>query len=183
MKITITGMPVSGKGTVGARLAEHFGLEFLSMGQMRRTFAADQGLTIEELNKKGETEDTDTKFDDWQKNYGESNDDFLMDSRLGFHFIPDSIKIFLDVSYDVAAKRLVGAAEERMGSGEVYKDVEAAKKSLMNRVASDIARYKRHYGIDPYSHGNYDIVLDTSTMTKEEVFDDLVYKINNFINK
>jgi len=54
MIITISGLPGSGKTSVGKLIAERLGYEFLSIGDLRGSFASKKGLTIDELNKLGE---------------------------------------------------------------------------------------------------------------------------------
>ena len=48
----------------------------------------------------------DKELDDKTIELGRNKDNIVMDSRLAFNFIPHSIKIFLEVSLDVAAKRI-----------------------------------------------------------------------------
>ncbi|MBU0540313.1 AAA family ATPase, partial [Patescibacteria group bacterium] len=67
MIITISGVPGSGKTTVAKILAERLGMKFYSMGDLRGKMATERGLTIDELNKLGETEAfTDNDVDTYQ---------------------------------------------------------------------------------------------------------------------
>ena len=51
MIITIGGAPGSGKSTVGRMLATNLNIPFFSMGDIRRAYALERGLTIEQLNE------------------------------------------------------------------------------------------------------------------------------------
>ena len=94
VKVTITGVPGSGKTSVGKLVAEKLGLKFFSVGDMRGQMAKERGITLTELNKIGEREGwTDKQVDDYQKEFGRKEDNFIFEGRLSFHFIPDSIKI------------------------------------------------------------------------------------------
>ena len=64
-----------------------------------REIAAKRGITLLELSKLAETDRSiDKELDNYQIQLGKDEDNFIIDARLGWHFIPDSIKIFLDVN-------------------------------------------------------------------------------------
>ena len=71
MKVTIGGMPGSGKSIVGRALAQVLGYKFYSMGDIRRELAKKRGLTISQYNDL--EEDTDTPVDDFQRELGKGN--------------------------------------------------------------------------------------------------------------
>lgn len=177
MKITISGMPGSGKTTVGKMLAEKLGLAFFSVGDLRGKMAAERGMTIEELNKLGEREAwTDKEVDDYQAEYGRTHDNFVAEGRLAFHFIPDSIKIFLDCDLRVAAERVwrdPRPDEARRAS------VEDEMQAMSERITSDKKRYLKYYNINPYLKKNFDIFLDTTVIKIPEVVKILEEKINS----
>ncbi|MBU0980028.1 MAG: cytidylate kinase family protein [Nanoarchaeota archaeon] len=167
MIITISGKPGSGKSTLAKMLAEKYGLKHYSVGELRRKWAEERSITIAELNKLGEgSEWTDKDADEYQKELGTKEDDFVIDSRLGFHFIPKSYKIFLDVDLKKAAERVSKdhRRDENGSEEELHKLVES-------RMESDILRYKRYYGLDPFDPKHYDIVIDTTDKSPEEVLE------------
>ena len=167
MIIALAGKVGSGKSTIGDFLAKKLNMRRYSMGNMRRKMALDRGITLAELNKLGEKEDwTDRKVDEYQKKLAKEEDNFVIDGRLSWFFIPSSIKIFVDVNPKVGAERVFLA---KRGSEKGYKSIEEAEKANKERIESDIKRYKKLYNINPYKLENYDIVLDTSEMTIEEM--------------
>ncbi len=177
MKITITGMPGSGKTSVGRELAKKFGLEFLSIGDIRGKMAMDRGMTIEELNKIGETEDwTDKEADDYQKEYGLRHDNFIVEGRLAFHFIPDSIKIFLDADLREAAERVW---KDPRPDEKKRATVEDEMKAMSERIKSDKKRYMKYYGVNPYDKKQFDTVVDTTNITREETLKMLLASIRS----
>ena len=108
VKITITGEIGSGKTTVGKILAKRIDCDFLSVGSLRREIAKEKGLTIQELNKIGETETwTDEIADQKQIELGKRSSNFVIEGRLSWHFIPNSFKIFLDITKEEGAKRII----------------------------------------------------------------------------
>ncbi len=165
--ISITGTPGSGKSTLAKALAKALGYRHYSIGDLRRKAAAEAGLTLAEYNKRSETgeEDTDTAFDEYQQRLGKQEDGFVIDSRLGFHFIPQSIKLFVDADETVRAERLL----KRESVAEAPESIEHAKRLNRERTESDRARYLHYYSLDPFEQRHYDLVLDSTEQTPEEL--------------
>ncbi len=163
--VTITGTPGSGKSTLAKLLARRLGYRHYSIGDLRREFARKKGLTLAELNRRSETgeEDTDTQFDEHQRELGEKEDGFVIDSRLGWHFIPCSVKLFVDADEGVRAQRLL----RRDSVAESARSLEHARRMNRERTASDRQRYRSYYGLDPFETGHYDLVLDSSATSPE----------------
>jgi len=167
MIITISGMPGSGKTTVGKMLAKRLGWKFYSVGDLRGKVASEMGITIDELNEIGKKEFwTDQKADELTKKLGEAEDDFVIDGRLAFRFIPHSFKVFLSADLKKSALRIFRdqrGDEKKAGSEKEVLD------SIRKRLDEDDGRYKRYYGIDFLNKKNYDLVIDTTEMRPEEV--------------
>lgn len=176
MIITISGKPGSGKSTIADILAKKFGMKRFSAGDFRRELAKKKGMTIGELNKLGEKEFfTDKDADEWQKKIGKTEDNFIIDGRLSYHFIPGSLKIFLDASPETGAKRIMKQKREE----ENFSDLKTAIKYWHQRINSDKKRYKKYYNLDPYKLNNFDFVLDSSNLSSEETAD----RISSFIEQ
>ena len=164
MIITISGLPGSGKSTVAKAIAKRLNLKHYSVGDFRREMAARKGITINELNRLGEEDfSTDKEADDWQKKL-EKEDNFVIDGRLSFFFIQNSIKVFLKVKPEIAAERMV----KQKRKYEKFRNVEEAVKRNKQRQESDIKRYKEYYNINPFDEKHYDIVIDTTNLSIEE---------------
>lgn len=170
MIISITGLPGSGKTTVVKQLSKSFGIPWYSVGDLRGKMAEERGISIDALNALGETEAfTDKDVDDYQTKLGMSGESFVIDGRLSWHFIPTSFKIFLDVDPDVGAKRIYEASKKGERQDEhMYRSVEETKQFIAARIASDVRRYQKYYGVDFLDHSNYDLVLDTTNLTMDE---------------
>lgn len=167
MIIAISGLPGSGKSTVGKILAKKLGYKFYSMGDMRGKMAMDRGLTINELNKLGEKEDwTDKIVDEYQKELGVKEENFIIDGRLSFYFIPHAYKIFLTVDPEEAAKRVF--ADPRPDEKKVA-NVKEQNKAMQKRVMDDEKRYKKYYNVSFTKEKNYDLVIDTTKLSLDEV--------------
>ncbi|MBI4918294.1 nucleoside monophosphate kinase [archaeon] len=171
MKITVSGNLGSGKSTVAKMLAKKYNLKHYSTGDFMRKMAEDRGITLLELSK---IADKDKRIDKEIDNMTKSltkEDNFVMDSRLAFHFLPESIKIFLKVSPDVSAKRIFkeGRKDEKYNV-----DLEKTKQNILTRFESERKRYAEYYGIDYTQEKHYDLVVDTDNKTPEEVLNKIV---------
>jgi CMP/dCMP kinase len=166
MRITISGEAGSGKTTVGKILAKKLKYKFYSIGDLRGKLALEKRITIDKLNSLGEKEDwTDKKIDDSQKELGEKENNFIIDGRLSWYFIKDSINIFLNVNPSTSAKRIF--KDQRKDEKEIN-NLKEMVEYLKQRKQSDIKRYKKYYKINPYELKHYKIVLDTSNESPEE---------------
>ncbi|MFH1408305.1 MAG: (d)CMP kinase [Nanoarchaeota archaeon] len=164
MIITISGKPGSGKSSVAKMLSARLGMKHYSIGDLRRKWAEEKGMTLAEYNTLGEMDDsTDKDADDHLKRLGEEEDDFVIDARLGMHFIPKSFKVFLDVNPKVGARRIF--KDQR--HGDKAATVEEVEKLFHQRQDSDKKRYQKYYGIDPFDTSHYDLVIDGSNLTVE----------------
>ena len=177
MIITISGDIGSGKSTVAKMVSERLGLKYYCIGEMQRDIAKEKDLTLQELQKLEEKDDSlDKMIEEKQKKLGKDDDDFVIDSRLGWYCIPNSIKIFLAVDIDEAARRIF--EEDR--KDEEYADIEEAKKEIIRRKESEKKRYKTYYNIDHFDLTNYDLIIDTTNLTPNEVVDKIVEFSKNF---
>lgn len=169
MIVTISGRPGSGKSVVAARVAEILGIPHVSAGDFMREMAAERGVSILELSRSAlEREDIDREIDERTVRLAEAGGDFVMDARLGWHFAPRSTKVFLDVQPEVAARRIF---EARRGSEHENIDLETTTRAIESRTESERERYLTYYGLDYTDHEHYDLVIDTSDCSIDEVVD------------
>ncbi|MEM4499847.1 MAG: cytidylate kinase family protein [Candidatus Woesearchaeota archaeon] len=168
MIITISGKAGSGKSSVAKELSKRIGFEFFSVGKIRRQVAMSLGLSLEEFNRLSlEKKEYDFMVDDYQKKL---NGNLVLDSRLGFFFHPNSIKVFLDVDPMVAAKRILEDKREI----EDYSNLEEATRKVLERDNNDRLRLMNLYNIDFLDITNYDLILDTTSRTVGQVVELIV---------
>ena len=141
MIITITGFPGSGNSTVAKQLAKKLGYKHYSAGDMRRQMAKEKGITLAELNKIGETESwTDIEADKRIEKLGLEEDNFVVDAKIGYHFIPNSFKIWLKADIKERAKRI----SQHKRTEETFQTIEEVEESLKKRLESDKKRYRKY---------------------------------------
>ena len=168
MLITIWWKAWSGKWTVSKLLAEKLNYEIVSIWDMKRKLAAEMWINIIEFNKMWDdpekSAEFDLKYEEYQQNL-KLSDNIILDSRLGFYAQPHAFKILLDVDEEVAWERIFKAERDT--------DKHASKKHAIAQVkernSSDEERYKKLYDVDLWNPNNYNLVIDTSDRTPEEV--------------
>lgn len=173
MIISVTGLPGSGKTTVRNALAEHFGYKRYSMGDMWGKLAQERGMTVGEANAHLKNDPSvDRQVDEYQTTLAAQEDNFVIDSRLAWHFIPQSVKIFLDVNLDEAARRIFQARKKEGGArGDEpdYASVEEVRAAIEKRTQDDDARYRQFYGVGYLDTSVYNLVIDTTHTPANQV--------------
>jgi cytidylate kinase len=167
--ITLGGMPGSGKSSTGRRLAELLGYKRLSSGDFFRAMAHERGISVEEINKAAENDVSfDHATDAWIRAQGESQD-FVIDSRTAFHWIPHAFKVFLKLDPHVAAQRTFAHIQKEGRVGQVAVSAEEVYEKTVARIDSERKRYATLYGLDYADESQYDLVLDTGAHDLETV--------------
>ncbi len=169
--ITINGFPGSGKSSTADALARALNFARFSSGDFMRKIALDLGVTLNELSKKAELDDSiDVSIDNQVKKAGEMSK-VIIDSRLAFHWIPESFKVYLSLPPEIAKERILSNlkvnalrrnSEESGNAEEVY-------QKITERLESEKKRYMNLYGVDHTNQANFDLVIDTDKHNLQEV--------------
>ena len=120
-KIAISGDLGSGKSTVCRLLKERLSFGSYSMGETWRRLAEKYQMTILELNRYSETHPLDEEMDRDLTETGQAPGNMIFDSRLAWHFVPDSFKVHLVVDSRIAASRIYN---DLRGQAEGYASVQ-----------------------------------------------------------
>ena len=173
--ITITGELGSGKSSVTAILKERLNFEVVSVGFIQRQLATKHNFSATEFNKYMETHPgIDEECDAMVAELGKQAGSRIFDSRMAWHFVPASFKIYLTVDEYIAAERIF---KDKGRIGEAFATVEEARLNISERRKSELLRFKKAYGVQINDHSNYDLVIDTKYSTPPEVADCI---LNNY---
>ncbi|MAG15507.1 cytidylate kinase [Candidatus Woesearchaeota archaeon] len=177
MIITISGDAGSGKSTVAEIVSKKLKYKHYSVGDFMRIISRKRGLTLLQVSELAEKDESiDEELDDMQIELGKFEDHFVLDSRLGFHFVPKSLKVFLKVDVKEAAKRIFN---HKRRLEEENKTLEATLENIKKRKKSELHRYKKYYNLNPYDKKNYDLVIDTTNNIAEQTADEIIKAVKN----
>jgi cytidylate kinase len=169
--ITIAGRPGSGKSTTSKAVAGQLGYGRFSSGDLFRTIGREHGLELLDANKAAQqSDDIDGLVDRRLIEIGKSQDQLAIDSRLAWHWIPGSFKVYLDLDLEVAARRILANMDPiRKAHEHVPDDPKQYAKVLQHRLDLEAVRYKAKYDANPYDKSNYDLVIDTAIYAPDQV--------------
>ena len=181
MFITINGHLGSGKSTVCSLLTEQYGFRFFNTGSIQRQIANDLNISTLELNKKGITDfSVDYQIDNAIVEYAadHAGESIIFDSRLAWHFVPESFKVRLTVAPEIAAERIF---QNRQSKEETYSSIQEALEKLTDRQNTEAERYQLIYNIDINDESNYDLIVDTSYLSPAEVVKTIIDGYKRFL--
>ena len=170
--ITISGKPGSGKSSTADRVAELLSYTRYSAGDFVRATLQKKKMSLKDFNQQALTDNTiDTIIDAYLRKLRDQHD-IVIDSRLGFYWIPESFKVYLDLDVDVATARIfkdqlsnTSRAVETHGAHNIS-DIQ---KQVQARINTEVRRFKALYGINPYDTSHYDLVVNTARHSPQTV--------------
>ncbi|MBE5968093.1 MAG: hypothetical protein E7255_14220 [Lachnospiraceae bacterium] len=169
MHITITGNLGSGKSTICKLLSEKYQFEIYSTGKVQRELAREMSMTTLELNQLMRSNHKyDHMIDDTTAKISreKADKDIIFDSRLAWNFVEKSFKVFISISLDVAAERVLN---DHRGQEEQYHSFEEARKMLAERAATERVRYQEIYQVNYMDYSNYNLVIDSTYCTPDRI--------------
>ncbi len=161
MRITISGPPGSGKSTLSKMLSAKLGLELVSMGDIFRKLATDRCMSLDEFGTLAKCNDEiDRKLDEEQKKVAKEKDNIILEGRLSGFLVEADLKVWLKAPLELRAERI--AKREN-------KSVSSAIKETSEREECERVRYLNYYNIDIRELSVYDIVIDSTKLSPEEI--------------
>lgn len=177
MNITITGNLGSGKTSVCKELKQA-GFTIVSAGDIFRQIAEEKHMTVIELNEAAKSDRSiDDMLDQRSTQLGQQMDHTVFDSRLAWHFVPDSFKVFLLVDSKEAANRVYAGGGR---SAEEYRDAQETEQGLRTRAKMEQERFAGLYGIDYYDGSNYDLIIESSCATPAQIAKEIIRNFNQY---
>ncbi|MBI2565012.1 AAA family ATPase [Candidatus Woesearchaeota archaeon] len=182
--ITISGTPCSGKSTVNKILTNELNYAPYSVGSKVKQLALEQCIEPETfyrdnvININGKRESLDEYLDHYQKKLGETKDRFILDSRLGFYFIPQSFRVFLTCDLEETARRAYYAKKNNPAyATKEYQSIAKSKQTLIERMEFEKENYFKKYGIPDFHQSFYfDLFIDTTIRNQKSVAEEILEK-------
>lgn len=179
IKIAISGDLGSGKSTVGKLIENRDGFKYHSGGMIYRGLAEKYNMTPAEFASYAEEHpEIDKEIDGELVKLSDVDSNMVIDSRMAWHFVENSFKIHLLTDAKVAAERIV--AENR--GKEQYSSIDEAVEKIKQRKDSENKRYLEKYNVDVNDLGNYHLVVDTTDVLPEEIYELIMEKLNLWID-
>lgn len=181
--ITIAGKPGSGKSTTSKRVAAELGYKHFSSGDLFRAIGKERGIDVFQANLTAETEkEIDYMVDEKLRQIGAAEDELVIDSRMAWHWMPFSFKVYLDLDLEIAAKRILSNMDQaRLEAEDIPEKPSEYAIRLQERLDSEIRRYANLYNANPYDTANYDLVVDTERHAPEQVVDQILVAYNTWL--
>lgn len=168
--ISLGGELASGKGTVSKILMEELNFGVYKNGDYFRKLAKEMGMDVTSFNiYVKDHPEIDRQIEYSATEYAKNHDNFIIDARLGWYAVPESFKVYLKVDINVAAKRAF--EDETRKSSENFATIEEQKVDIEKRYKLENERYFQLYGVSKEDESNYDLVIDTTNLTPQEVAD------------
>jgi cytidylate kinase len=135
--------------------------------------AKEKGMSVSEFGDYVDKHpEIDRDIDDFARKFGEENDYFIIDARLGWYTVPSSFKVYLKVDQDEGARRAFYDPDRK--ATENFATIEEYKQDMIKRYNGENERYIKLYGVNRADMSNYDLVVDTTNMTREQVRDTIL---------
>jgi len=173
--IAVSGDPGSGKSTVCERLAPAFGLTRVYAGGLFRAFAVERGLSLMAYQDYAASHpEEDFRIDEAMRVAGRAGN-ALLEGRMSAWVartagIP-ALGLYLRITPEAQAKRI----QER--DGGTY---EEALRASRLRQELDVERLKRLYKVDYTDPSWYDVVIDTSELDREGVYQAVLHEVEKY---
>jgi len=167
--ITIAGSQGSGKSSTAKLAAKKLSFKHFSSGDLFREIAKERDLSIEAMNWTAEEQkEIDYQVDERLRSLKDEKD-LVIDSRLAFHWIPDSFKVYLELDPDTAAERIFNHIKNQGRVSQTAASVEEVRRNIDIRVESERKRYASLYSVDVTNTTPFDLIIDTRVNALDEV--------------
>jgi cytidylate kinase len=181
--ITIAGRPGSGKSTTAKGLSQTLQYQRFSSGDFFRAIGKERGIDVFQTNLVAESEKTiDELVDKKLRDLGETSDNMIIDSRMAWHWMPYSFRVYLDLDINIAAQRIfTNLEQERLEAEHIPDTAQEYAVQLQQRLNSEEKRYQNLYQVNPYDITNYDLVINTEEHSTKEAQSLIVKAYNTWL--
>lgn len=175
MLLTIGGPPGSGTSTLANMLKDKLNLHYEYAGAVFRKMAKEKKMSLEEFGEYATAHpEIDRELDDKMITIAKTPGNHLLEGRMVGALVSrkniPSVKIWVDASLDIRAKRLM--VRDHFAYDE-------AIQKMTRRDECDKKRYLDLYSIDPATDNCYDLKLMSDNLLPEQLAEIII----SFVNK
>lgn len=180
--ISLSGDLAAGKGTVSKILMDKLAYGIYRNGEYFRKLAKQYNMNLSDFGEYvKEHPEIDIEIENSARKHAQNNDNFIIDARLGWYSVPESFKVYLKVDIEEAARRAFN--DENRKDLENFPSIKHHKQALIERFNRENERYFKLYGVRKEDHSNYDLVIDTTYKSPEEVANIIIKEYQRWKNK
>jgi cytidylate kinase len=161
-------------------LATELAYHYHSTGSRQRETARSLGLTTLQLNLVAENAPGIDETIDSDLRSLAGLEHIVVDSRMAWHFLPDSFRVCLIVSVEEAARRIVHDGNR---DAERYVSLNTAIGAVEARALSERKRFFNTYGVEITSFRNFDYVIDTELLDTAQVVEYVIVGFKLWLSK
>ena len=171
--ISMAGDLGSGKSTVANMICEKLSYPIHKNGDYFRKLGMEMGMSVTEFNEYVKAHpEIDNQIENSARKAADENENLVIDARLGWYAVPESFKVYLTVDINEAARRAFNDPNRK--DSERFETLEEQKADLEKRFALENERYFNLYGVHKEDKANFDFVLDTTNIGREEVAEKII---------
>lgn len=166
--IAVAGAPGTGTTTLCKLLSDRTGMVHVYAGQVFRQLAAEHHMEVTAFNRHAEQHpeidiELDQRMIEVAKKGGCILEGRMVAWQLQKAHVHDALRVLLEAPEEVRAARVA----KREGVPDFHKVL----MDNRHREASEAKRFREFYGFDPNDPRHYDLVVDSSGSTPEEIAD------------
>jgi predicted cytidylate kinase len=168
MRIAISGLTGVGKTTVAEIVAEKLNVAHITFSM--KFMAEKMNISLIELQDLAKKDhNIDKKFDEIQLKEMERVKDFVISTWLGPWLAKPELSVWLKTDNLIRFERI--SKRENMS-------LQKAKEYVLRKDEQNMDRYMTIYNIDIAEHSMFDLELDTTELTPEQVADIIIKEYN-----
>lgn len=183
--ITICGGLGSGKSSTADLVAKKLNFKHFSSGDFFRQIGIKRGLTVNEINKKAEKEKSVDFLIDEKLRSLRNKKKIVIDSRLAFHWIPESFKVYLYLPKKIARKRILQnlKTNKLRAKSENTKTIKEVYEKMQERFESEQKRYWNLYKVDNTKKESFDLIINTNKNNLKQVVSIILKEYKSWLQK
>lgn len=171
--ITISGTPGSGKSTIGQLLKKKLNIDYIYSGKIFREMAKKYKMSLEEFGNYCENNENIDKELDRKQLVILKKGNVILEGRLAGWIAKknkiEALKILINADFNTRINRIINREKG---------DYKKRKDEILKREKSEETRYKKYYNIDIKDYSIYDLIIDSTDKSPENILEIILKKFN-----